>query len=507
MLNMRNILFWLISLNIVSLGAQNITLPLEKSYVLSFENYQKSNLSFHSSIQPYSTALSIHDSAYNLSKTKTVSTKNIFRVYPLIDLSGFASKEHDNGVYSQAGLQVYSLIAEKLSIQMLGGYNYSNLPEYVESKIDSIQVIPSNGKYLNKSGKFYQYLNLTGNISWQAMQFAKVTVGYDKNFWGDGYRSLFLSDYSSPYPFFKTEFQAWRIKYVSLFAVLPDIDAESGSKDFKSKYGVFHYLSYNACNWLNIGFFESVIWQGEDSLGNRGVELGYLNPFLFLRPVEFSNGSPDNSMIGASLKLSVTPNMRFYGQFLLDEFRLQEIKANNGWWGNKYGFQTGVKLLNLFTIKNLFALVEYNQVHPYTYSHINSLKNYGHAYQPLAHPLGANFKEMLVYLNYSHNKYLVTAKLANATYGADKDTLNYGQNIYKSYSSRSSEYHNYIGQGIKTQQITIDLNISYIIKPEWKLRIFVGSLYLSKKIETTPYTDVYFYFGLATSIFNNDIDY
>ena len=36
---------------------------------------------------------------------------------------------------------------------------------------------------------------------------------------------------------------------------------------------------------------------------------------------------------------------------MLDEFLIAEIKANNGWWANKWGIQLGAKYVDAFSIK------------------------------------------------------------------------------------------------------------------------------------------------------------
>ena len=56
------------------------------------------------------------------------------------------------------------------------------------------------------------------------------------------------------------------------------------------------------------------------------------------------------------------------------------------------GIQLGAKYIDAFGIKNLDLQLEYNRVRPFTYSHRDSVANYTHYNQPLAHPLGANFR-------------------------------------------------------------------------------------------------------------------
>ena len=63
-------------------------------------------------------------------------------------------------------------------------------------------------------------------------------------------------------------------------------------------------------------------------------------------------------------------------------------------------YRLGVKYVDAFNIKNLDLQFETNRVRPYTYSHFDSVANYTHYNQPLAHPLGANFQEYIGILKY-----------------------------------------------------------------------------------------------------------
>ena len=103
---------------------------------------------------------------------------------------------------------------------------------------------------------------------------------------------------------------------------------------------------------------------------------------------------------------------QLYGQLLLDEFFLKEVRAGNGWWANKFGVQMGGKYIDVFSVKNLDLQGEMNLVRPFTYSHSDSVSNYTHYNQPLAHPLGANFMEAIGSYRYQpHPKWTTSAGL------------------------------------------------------------------------------------------------
>ena len=99
------------------------------------------------------------------------------------------------------------------------------------------------------------------------------------------------------------------MKYVNLLSVHKDYNHPSISEN---KFSSAHILSWNISKWLNLSVFESVIWQGKDSLNNRGFDINYLNPFVFFRPIEYSIGSADNSFFGGSLKVTIQKNHVFH---------------------------------------------------------------------------------------------------------------------------------------------------------------------------------------------------
>jgi hypothetical protein len=154
-----------------------------------------------------------------------------------------------------------------------------------------------------------------------------------------------------------------------------------------------------------------------------------------------------------------------YGQFLFDEFLLDEITAGDGWWGNKFAFQVGGKYLNVLGVDNLDLQVEYNQARPYTYSHRGIFTNYAHYMQPVAHPLGSNFREILANVRFQ----LLPELTANARFiyymkGVDPAGQNFGGNIIEPYNSRVSNYGNETGQGIRNTVAYSALNLSFMLK-------------------------------------------
>jgi hypothetical protein len=366
----------------------------------------------------------------------TSGKKNSVSLTPYLYVAGgFDLKSNDNNLETGIGLSGDVVLGKRFSIQADYISSNSSYDSFTDSVINEKRVIPgANYAYGTKLGWCSRDLNFY--LSYNISKYFNVQAGKGKNFFGEGYRSLLISDNAASYPMFKITTTIWRIKYVNLYTMFNDV-SESGGKvsKFKGKYSAMHYLSINLTKRINFGFFEAIVWQAKDSINTRGFDVNYLNPVVFYRPVEFSLGSPDNALMGFNLSYLFARNQQFYAQFLMDEFNLSHIRKQDGWWANKQAYQAGLKSFDLFRIKNLMFQTEYNYIRPYTYSHISPTQNYGHYNQPLAHPLGANLQESVSFLRYKYRHFYFEAQFSYIIMGTDTGNVNYGGNIYKSYLS------------------------------------------------------------------------
>ncbi|HEX7365765.1 MAG TPA: gliding motility protein RemB [Pelobium sp.] len=468
----------------------------------SFDFYQKFNeqiysrsTSFHSAIKPYfqddSLLKASVDSFYNIG-ADTLQRSWVRR--KLLNEHLLAIQNKDYTFYADylpdlllgkdeaagtiwlntRGYQIGGTIGNKFSFYTSGYENQAVFPKYYRQFVDANGIIPGqvNDKFgPSKTTKDWAYA--TAILSYTPVKYLNITLGQDKNFIGDGYRSILLSDVASNYPFLKLTAELGRVKYMALWAQFQDLKSPQFSYDngYRKKWGAFHYVDWNVNNRLSLGFFDALIWQDADSTGKRGFDFSYVNPFIFLRPIEGQNGSPDNALIGFTGKYELLSNLTVYGQALLDEFTAKEVFAGNGYWANKFAYQFGLKGFNAFSIKGLNYLAEFNTVRPYTYSQRNSLLNYGHYNQPLAHPIGANFRELVSIWTYNYKRFELTGKVNFAQYGLDGAGDNYGKDIFKPYTSRNSDYGNNTGQGVKTDFTFLQGKVSYLINPKYNLRL------------------------------------
>ena len=474
--------------------AQTSFMIIDKEDNLLYESFLINNVdSFHSAIYPrMKSQITNYDTVQlSLRKKDKIGFSNKFyndypieifnkstRIIPLINIEASKDFSGNSSPYTVgAGLMLQSDLGKKISIQFQVYGAKQRFGIEGQKQIDSTNVLPHIGEYNAQQSASYVYTNWEGYISYRPYKFLTFQAGKDQNFFGDGYRSLLLSGNSSPYPFIKAIVNVGKIQYIVLYQFMKDVDTEFESYPHEQKYSTTHFLSWNIGKRFNINLFETVIWRNKLEEGvNRGYDFNYINPIIFFRPVEYSIGSADNMIMGAGFRVRLLKKTNFYGQLVLDEFKLSELKSNEGWWANKYGYQFGLKIYDLFGIKDLFVLGEYNMVKPFTYSHKSSMENYGNMHQALAHPLGSNFKELLAVINYRKDRWQFQIKIAYAKVGADinGDSTNYGQNIYRSYADNRNEYGNFLLQGELTKLIKTEVKLAYIINPLWNLRLETG---------------------------------
>jgi hypothetical protein len=396
--------------------------------------------------------------------------------------------------------------------------------------------VPGQGAILLNNG-IWDHGYATGWVRYNARKYFTFEFGTGKNFFGNGYRSMLLSDNSRNYPYFRIDTRIWRFHYTNLWAEFQDNQYHDGPMGaYQKKYGAFHYLSYSITNRLELSVFEAIVWQGRDSLHTRGFDINYLNPIIFLRPVEWTLGSPDNALFGGNLSYRFLNHSYLYGQLLLDDFPISHIKAQDGYWGNKYAGQVGCKAWiplkkgygkrdSGFGIRDshiqspkskiqnpksdiyLFLQSEFNFARPYTYSHWTSKQNYGHLGQPIAHPLGANFYEWVNFARFHWYNVIIEGRYSLAKYGTNYGTLNFGQDIFLSYDTRVNELDNFIGQGKAATLDYTSLTFSFLLNPSSLLNVFC-TLTDRRKVTTSSHDhNIWITFGVRNSIRNFYYDY
>ncbi len=369
------------------------------------------------------------------------------------------------------GAELRGRVDDKVAFYLFATDNQGRFMQYVLDRWRAQnQAMPGEGraKPINTDtllfgGGGVDYFSVRGYVEFPVSRHIHMQFGQDRNFIGDGYRSLVLSDAGKDYLFLKIKTRVWKLEYQNIFAELADYKEENiRDSPIQKKYMAMHRLGVNIGSKVNIGIYETVMFGPVDSTGRTGFDLYYLNPLIFYRAVEFNLGSLDNVLLGVDWKVLLGKSGQAYGQFILDEFNFSKIRQEQGWWANKFGFQAGLKYIDVLGLSNLDIQAEFNTVRPYTYGHFQPISSYSHFAQPLAHPLGANFREGVGLLRYQPlDRLELGARLIAARYGVDTAGSNWGGDIFIKNDDFEREFGNKIGQGVQTDLILLDCTASW----------------------------------------------
>ena len=174
----------------------------------------------------------------------------------------------------------------------------------------------------------------------------------------------------------------------------------------------------------------------------------------------------------------------------------------------------GLKYFEVLGINNLDAQVEYNRVRPFTYSHWKELEgfedltvsNYSHFNQSLAHPLGANFTELILQVRYQPiQRLLTTARFLNATQGRTAANVNAGEDLLVNNNTRTSDFGQVQNQGLVTRINMLRLRLSYELttKLYWDAELLLRN----ETTEVTERNSTYIGTGFRYNIGKNLVDY
>lgn len=424
---------------------------------------------------------------------------------PLFSLAGGMQQSGAIGE-AMAGVNYTGSIAHKVAVQAGYQVNVLRQPTYLQAYTDSTRMIAGTG-YARKAGELvYAHvpiLRVAGNLG----KYINLEAGNSRHFWGEGHRSLILSDAGMPLPYFRFMGTFSKFQLTGLWLRMRDISQGEPLGQAKVKYAAMHSLEWNVSPRFRFALYEMVTWQARDTASARSFEFNYLNPVVFFRPVEYAQGSADNVLLGASFKWNPWGSLNVYGQLILDEFLLREVRANNGWWANKYGGQLGLQWFNV--VPYLHLQLEGNVVRPFTYTHESVLQSWGQMNQPLAHPLGSNFAEVVATARYDRSRWHVQEHLVGAFFGRDEMVktgntytyANYGGNIFRSYRSPFQNFGNTLLQGELHKLVFHELSVGYTLSKLKNLEVFASHTVRIEHTSKGTNTNQFVWLGLRVPAF------
>lgn len=535
---MKKILTLLLCLfSISNIFSQEILVPLNDDYEMEIQAAAySSDYRFHTAVKSWSEYQfkdildidSLNKSQFIVKdfnkKWKNYAWNAIFNT----DFIGFKSDDYyiainpivdfdlgkDNGKttwVNTRGAEVKGTIGDNFAFYSNIRENQAVFPDYVTEYIKENHVVPGQGwdRPFKQTG--FDYANASAYIALRPMQWLQGVLGYGKNFIGDGYRSLILSDNAFAYPYVKLTGNVWNIQYSCFYTQMTDKNRLLNDDTYARKYAVIHYIDWAVTKRLNLGLFDAMVCRGQDENGiKRGLDFHYINPIIFLRTTDYYVGnSPDNALLGASASFILGKHTTLYAQFVMDEMTVKEFIAFDGYWANKQSYQFGIKSYNCFGVKNLFLQGEFNLVRPYMYSHHSGESNYAHYNQPLAHPWGGNFYELIARAQYNYKRFYFQYKMNYGQWGddiitEDGELLNFGHDVYNNYSDFyhiDGTHGHFLLTGEKNTLMMNNFVVSWLVNPSYNLNVFADITHRSQSIEGgSQYNNFIINFGIRTTL-------
>jgi hypothetical protein len=435
------------------------------------------------------------------------STEFSLHIDPVFNFS--AGKEFGNSqnlIGNARGAMVRCRIGQTIGIESAFYENQSFFPQVWDQFIAKYRVAPGQGRAKRYHVTGWDYAYSEGAITWHPKGIFLAQLGRGKNFIGEGYRSLLLSDAATNYPYLRFSFSCKNFQYTRITALLQNIDYRVINKDtreFPQKLANFHLISFNTFRKFQVSLFEGIILNNPDTRGKFTVNFDVVNPVPFIDVLFRSkdNETKINSIGGINLCWRISPVFQLYSQMSVDDPIHKKLDGKTGI--SEYGYQLGFKYYNPLQIKNFYLQFEYNEVRPFTYSQGDSVISYSHFDQPLAHPLGANFYEVVGISNYRYKRFYAEYTLTLAKYGASTSGNNAGHEILLTPGRSSDAFL----QGVKTDLITHQARMAWYINPATNSCISAGVYWQNQKSSVINSSTKMFYISFSTNLRNLYYDF
>jgi len=207
----------------------------------------------------------------------------------------------------------------------------------------------------------------------------QVEAGRDRFWWGPGrWGTLILSDGGAPIDMVDISTRFRIVSFRGFTAVL---------SPYEGIYLSAHRLSFQLPFRTILGFTETVIYQRSSY-----PELQYVNPLIPYYLAEHNLEQDDNTLWNFSLVTCPGGGVRFYGEFLIDDFRYVRSEDSPDKLAGLVGFQVADPL----GLPDSDLRCEYTRINKWVYTHrdtFNAYVNYG---TPIGDTLGPYSDRLLL---------------------------------------------------------------------------------------------------------------
>jgi len=220
-----------------------------------------------------------------------------------------------------------------------------------------------------------------------------------------------------------------------------------------------HRLEFRPHPNLNLCLSEGVVY------GERGWELGYLIPVVFLWSEQHNLQDRDNLLMGFDFRWNFHPGWRVYGELVVDDLFIGKLTSD--WYGNKGGATLGISTTDPLGLAGTALTAEYTRLEPYLYTHFFPVNVYENYSSPLGHRLQPNSE-----LTYLEGDWWISPCLRNVVglsymrHGANPPDGNVGGDIDLSHRTGDPTEKKFL-DGIREKRLTLWENVSYEPHPEF----------------------------------------
>ncbi len=186
----------------------------------------------------------VWDIAFNQDLIEYDKNNFWFNINPLFNFEYGKDKDYaDKSWISTRGFLINGGIGKNFSFSTRFVENQAMFYDYRKGLVQKHGVVPGQSRPKGYKEGGYDYAFSEASISYQAGKYFNFQFGHGKNFIGDGYRSLLLSDYAFSYPYFKITTDIWNIKYMNIWMQFQDFTTKHPyGAAYDKKWGAFHYL-------------------------------------------------------------------------------------------------------------------------------------------------------------------------------------------------------------------------------------------------------------------------
>lgn len=225
-----------------------------------------------------------------------------------------------------------------------------------------------------------------------------VQLGREKLLYGYSYTDpLALGGAHPNMDFIKLKFDFGIAHFSSITASTVGPYSQTRDSNY-TKFIAFNSLRFSIPNLFDIGIGESVVY-------SRGIDIGYLTPFIFYKFVEHSLQDRDNGTLFFDIQTHFIRNLQFQGTFFMDESLFGGLSEFNK-QTNKVAFQMGSMWTEPAGLKDVSLTLQYTYIRPYVYTHFNPKNTYTSFGQVLGNPIGPNADQIYSRVTYDFSDWL-----------------------------------------------------------------------------------------------------